>query len=168
MTSGTIPAFLSTWFARLAQHLDARIRPLVPFLLAGLLFTTERRRTAASWFRAADIGREFRRAYTVIGAVGRQTPLLATSVLLEVAAVPDACPDRLVFGLDDTPTARYGPEVEGAGLHHNPTPGPSGQPYVYGHVWVTLARLVRQPCHGTIALPVRAELYVGGKGGARL
>jgi hypothetical protein len=163
MTSWMIPAFLSTWFARLGRHVDARIRPLFPLIFAGLLFTTERRRTAASWFRAAGIGREFRRAYTVIGAVGRQTPLLATSVLLEVAAVPDACPDRLVFGLDDTPTARYGPEVEGAGLHHNPTPGPSGQPYVYGHVWVTLARLVRHPQWGTMALPVRAELYVRKK-----
>jgi hypothetical protein len=163
MTSWTIPAFLSTWFARLAQHVDGRLRPLLPLLLAGLLFTTERRRTAASWFRAAGIAREFRRAYLVIGAVGRQAPLLATQVLCEVATVADACPDRLVFGLDDTPTSRYGPEVEGAGLHHNPTPGPSAQPYVYGHVWVTLARLVRHPCHGTIALPVRAALYVRRK-----
>ena len=47
---------------------------------------------------AAGIGHEFRRAYTVIGAAGRQAPLLATAVLLEVAAVPDARPDRLVFG----------------------------------------------------------------------
>jgi hypothetical protein len=168
MTSWTIPAFLSTWFARLARHLDARIRPLFPLVFAGLLFTADRRRTASSWFRAAGIGHEFRRAYTVIGAVGRQAPLLATAVLLEVAAVPDARPDRLVFGLDDTPTARYGPEVEGAGLHHNPTPGPSGQPYVYGHVWVTLARLVRHPQWGTSALPVRAELYVRKKDVPRL
>jgi hypothetical protein len=71
MTSWTIPAFLSTWFARLAQHVDGRLRPLLPLLLAGLLFTTERQRTAASWFRAAGIAREFRRAYLVIGAVGR-------------------------------------------------------------------------------------------------
>jgi hypothetical protein len=168
MTSWMIPAFLSTCFARLGRHLDARIRPLFPLVFAGLLFTAERRRTAASWFRAAGIDREFRRAYLVIGAVGRQAPLLATSVLLDVAAVPDACPDRLVFGLDDTPTARYGPEVEGAGLHHNPTPGPSGQPYVYGHVWVTLARLVRHPQWGTLALPVRAELYVRKKDVPRL
>jgi hypothetical protein len=27
-----------------------------------------------------------------------------------------------LFALDDTPTPRYGPCVEGAGLHHNPTP----------------------------------------------
>ncbi|HBI43781.1 MAG TPA: transposase, partial [Planctomycetales bacterium] len=29
--------------------------------------------------------------------------------------------DRLLLGIDDTPTQRYGPHVEGAGLHHNPT-----------------------------------------------
>jgi hypothetical protein len=168
MTSWMIPAFLSTWFARLGRDLDVRIRPLFPLVFVGLLFTAERRRTAASWFRAAGIDREFRRAYTVIGAVGRQMPLLATSVLLDVAKLPDACPDRLVFGLDDTPTARYGPEVEGAGLHHNPTPGPSAQPYVYGHVWVTLARLMRHPQWGTLALPVRAELYVRKKDVPRL
>jgi hypothetical protein len=80
--------------------------------------------------------------------------------LLNAAAVADERPDRFVFALDDTPTPRYGPEVEGAGLHHNPTPGPSGQPFVYGHVWVTVARLVRHPRFGTLALPVRAELYV--------
>src|SRR5260370_36301232 len=90
-----------------------------------------------------------------------------TGVLLEVEAVPDARPDRLVFGLDDTPTARYGPEVEGAGLHHNPTPGPSAQPYVYGHVWVTPARLGRHPQGGAVGLAGRAEVYAGQKGVSR-
>ena len=137
-------------------------------VFAGLLFTTERRRTASRWFRAAGIGTEFRRAYAAIAAAGRQAPLLAIPVLLDVAAVPDERPDRLVFAIDDTPTPRYGPEVEGAGLHHNPTPGPSAQPYVYGHVWVTLARLTRHPRFGTIALPVRAELYVRRKDVPRL
>src|SRR5258708_21956921 len=136
MTSWTMPAFLSTWFARLAQYVDARIRPLFPLVFAGLLFTTDRRRTASSWFRAAGIGPEFRRAYTVIGAVGRQAPLLATAVLLEVAAVPDARPDRLVFGLDDTPTARYRPEGGGAGPHPQPAPGAAPPPLAYRPRWV--------------------------------
>jgi hypothetical protein len=33
--------------------------------------------------------------------------------------------ERFLFALDDTPTKRYGPHVEGAGIHHNPTPGPA-------------------------------------------
>jgi hypothetical protein len=29
--------------------------------------------------------------------------------------------DQVLLALDDSPTARYGQKVEGAGLHHNPT-----------------------------------------------
>ena len=32
-------------------------------------------------------------------------------------------PDRLLLVIDDSPTKRYGPKVEGADVHHNPTPG---------------------------------------------
>ena len=71
--------------------------------------------------------------------------------------------ERLLFGLDDTPTKRYGPKVEGAGVHHNPTPGPADQKFLYGHVWVTLAWLVRHPLWGAIGLPLRAWLYVRRK-----
>jgi hypothetical protein len=71
--------------------------------------------------------------------------------------------DRLLFALDDTPTKRYGPHVEGAGVHHNPTPGPAEQQYLYGHVWVTVARVVRHPRWGVIGLPLRACLYVRKK-----
>jgi hypothetical protein len=58
--------------------------------------------------------------------------------------------------------------VEGAGLHHNPTPGPSNQPFLYGHVFVTLAWAVEHPDWGTISLPVRSELYVRKKDVAKL
>ena len=69
----------------------------------------------------------------------------------------------LVFGIDDSPTKRYGPHVEGAGKHHNPTPGPAGSPFLYGHVWVCLARLVRHPLWGAIALPILSHLYIRAK-----
>jgi hypothetical protein len=65
--------------------------------------------------------------------------------------------------IDDTPTQRYGPEVQGAGLHHNPTPGPAGEKFVYGHIWVTLAALAKHSAWGTIALPLKADLYVRRK-----
>jgi hypothetical protein len=45
-------------------------------------------------------------------------------------------------------------------VHHNPTPGPADQEYLYGHVWVTLALTVRHPSWGPIGLPLRAMLYV--------
>ena len=69
----------------------------------------------------------------------------------------------LVFGIDDSPTKRYGPHVEGAGKHHNPTPGPAGSKFLYGHVWVCLARLVRHPLWGAIALPILSHLYIRAK-----
>jgi hypothetical protein len=45
-------------------------------------------------------------------------------------------------------------------VHHNPTPGPAGSPYVYGHVFVVLGLLVNHEAWGTIALPLLARLYV--------
>ena len=72
-------------------------------------------------------------------------------------------PERIVLALDDTLTKRYGPKVEGAGIHHNPTPGPADAKFAYGHVWVTLAWVVRHPTWGTIALPLLSKLYVRAK-----
>ena len=69
----------------------------------------------------------------------------------------------LVFGIDDSPTKRYGPHVKGAGKHHNPTPGPAGSPFLYGHVWVCLDSLVRHPLWGAIALPILSHLYIRAK-----
>ena len=66
----------------------------------------------------------------------------------------------LRVAIDDTPTARYGPCVEGAGIHHNPSPGPAGAKHVYGHVWVTLAALAVHPDWDTIALPLLGSLYI--------
>ena len=68
-----------------------------------------------------------------------------------------------MFAIDDTVTQRYGPCVEGAGVHRNPTPGPAAQDWVYGHVWVTLAWVIRHSLWGAIALPVRTALYVRQK-----
>ena len=47
--------------------------------------------------------------------------------------------------------------------HHNPTPGPAGSPFLYGHVWVCLARLVRHSLWGAIALPILSHLYIRAK-----
>jgi hypothetical protein len=56
--------------------------------------------------------------------VGRKTKPLATRLLLLLLRrLPTG--DRILMALDDTPTKRYGPKVQGAGIHHNPTPGPA-------------------------------------------
>jgi hypothetical protein len=64
------------------------------------------------------------------------------------------------LAIDDTPTARYGPQVVGAGVHRDPTPGPSGNKHLYGHIWVMLSWVVRHPSWGPIGLPIRSLMYI--------
>jgi hypothetical protein len=159
-----LPALLSSWFQRLSCSLDRRTHDRFWSIFFGLFLTRERRRTASSWFRAGGIGEDFRRAYETIGSVGRRAVPMATSLFLQVEqSVATQDEDRWVYAIDDTPCKRYGPSVEGAGIHHNPTPGPTGEKFFYGHVFVTVARLVVHSDWGTIALPLRAELYVRQK-----
>ena len=110
-------------------------------------------------------GRDYKRYYYLLGSVGRKALAIAGAllrILLKRLAGHDPG-TPLVFGIDDSPTKRYGPHVEGAGKHHNPTPGPAGSKFLYGHVWVCLARLVRHPLWGAIALPILSHLYIRAK-----
>jgi len=152
-----LPALLATCFARLAARLDLRCARRLPRLLCGLLLARGRR-TCTAWFRAAGITDEFRRAYTAVWACGRHARSLAHALLPTIDPVLAGA--RLLLAIDDTPTARWGPCIEGAGLHHNPNPGPAGEKFVYGHNWVTLAALAKHPQRGTIALPLWNQLYV--------
>ncbi len=153
--------WLSAVFHRLARWLDRRTALRLPLLLLGILLATGRR-TATSWFRAAGIADDFRAAYHTLFAVGRRTEQLAiTAWLTARPCLIRNC--RLVLAIDDTPTPRYGRKVQGAGLHHNPTPGPAGEKFVYGHLWVLLTGLAKHPSWGTLALPLRASLYVRRK-----
>src|SRR5215216_2240124 len=154
MSLWTMPASLSALVGGLAAFLDPRTRDRFWSVFFGLLLCREKRRTAAAWFRAAGIGSDFRRAYDLLGAVGRRVGSLSRVLLRATGRVAEAAGGRAVFALDDTVTRRYGPRVEGAGIHRNPTPGPAAQTWVYGHVWVTLARVVRHPLWGAIGLPV--------------
>ena len=117
------------------------------------------RRTVACWLRVAELGDDYQGYYYFLGSLGRNVKSVAATLLR--LAVSVICPgERLLFAIDDTPTKRYGKHVEGAGFHHNPTPGPAEQKYLYGHVWVTLAWVVRHASWGTIGLPLLAFLYV--------
>jgi hypothetical protein len=143
----------------LACFLDRRHDDLLDPLFLGMLFARGRR-TVTSWFRAGGIADDFRRGYTLLGTIGRSKIDPFATVLFSQLRRDIAPGERWLFALDDTPTARYGPCVEGAGIHHNPTPGPAGEKHVYGHVWVTLAWLVRHPCWHVRALPLLAEMYI--------
>jgi hypothetical protein len=66
MTFSHLPAFLATCFTHLATALDARTALRLPLLLAGMLCAGGRR-TCTAWFRAADIGDDFRNACVTRG-----------------------------------------------------------------------------------------------------
>lgn len=143
----------------LTSCLDKRHAELLEPLFVGQLLA-DGRRTATTWFRAGGIAEEFRRGYTLLGTLGRsKAPTFAGLLFRRLRDTIDPGPHWLLV-LDDSPTQRYGPCVEGAGLHHNPTPGPAGQRFLYGHIWVTLGWVVRHPLWHTLALPLLADLYI--------
>jgi hypothetical protein len=152
------PEEWSEWSELLAAVLHGRNRWRLPVLLVGILFA-HGRRTVTTWLRAAEVSADYQDYYYFLAALGRKTNLVATRLLaLILRTLP--LPDRLLAVIDDTPTKRYGPMVEGADIHRNPTPGPADQKYLYGHIWVTLSLAVRHPLYGSLALPLLALLYV--------
>ena len=133
MVEWPLPPEAALGVAQLAAPLHARHAWRLLPLLRGLLFA-KGRRTVAAWLRAAGLGQDYKRYYYFLAALGRKAHCVAALLLRRVADVV-APGERILLGLDDTPTKRYGPHVEGAGIHHNPSPGPAGQKFLYGHVW---------------------------------
>jgi hypothetical protein len=150
------------WFARLASALDRRSASRLALLFLGAVLARGRR-TVTSWIRAAGLSDQFRPCYTAVAAAGKKAGTIAAYLVLAAVKPLVGGAERLTVALDDTPTKRFGPHVQGAGVHHNPTPGPAGSPYVYGHVFVVLGLLVTHPAWGVIALPLLARLYVRKK-----
>jgi hypothetical protein len=150
------------WFSRLASALDCRSAPRLARLFLGAVLARGRR-TVTTWIRVAKLSDRFQSCYTAVAAAGKRADRIARRLLTEVVSPLFKGAERLTLALDDTPTKRYGPHVQGAGVHHNPAPGPAGSPYVYGHVFVVLAVLVTHPAWGVIALPLLARLYVRKK-----
>ena len=149
------------WVAWLKPAMHSRTQWRLPLVLLGLLFARGRR-TVTAWLRAQGIATEYDDYYYFLASLGRKIEPLATALFLQLLKrLPIG--ERVLLALDDSPTARYGPKVEGAGLHHNPTSGPDDHKFLYGHVWVTLALILRHPVWGTIGLPLRALMYVKQK-----
>ena len=147
--------------------MDRRIAFRLSIIVAGMLLG-DGRRTASAWFVAAGVQDDWDRFYDCLISVGRTSGKLATAVLgLVVQKFAPGLGDRILLGMDDSPTSRYGRHVEGAGVHHNPTPGPADGEWLYGHrpplrggARVALAPLATHPLWGVIALPLRSMLYV--------
>jgi hypothetical protein len=159
MTSSHPVAVTCQWFSQLARPLDRRSAPRLALLFLGALLARGRR-TVTTWIRAAGLSDRFQSCYIALAAAGKKADSIAARLVIEAVKPLIKGAGRLTLALDDTPTKRYGPHVQGAGIHHNPTPGPAGSPYVYGHVFVVLALLVAHPAWGVVALPLLARLYV--------
>lgn len=142
----------------LAEVLHGRSRWRFSVLLLGAIFAGGRR-VVASWIRAAGVSDDFQDFYFFLQSVGRKWRDLGGRLLVLVLPILKD-QQRVLLAIDDSPTKRYGPKVQGAGTHHDPTPGPSGNAFCYGHVWVTLAVIVRHCRWGTIGLPICSWLYV--------
>ena len=117
------PEQWSEWSDWLAAGLHARNRWRLPILLTGMLFASGRR-TVTTWLRAAGVSGDYQDYYYLLTSVGRNSKKIASQVVL-LALDTLSLPERLLLVIDDSPTKRYGPHVEGADVHHNPTPGPA-------------------------------------------
>ncbi len=116
---------IQTAVSVLQAVMDRRIAFRLAIVVAGMLLADDRR-TASAWFVAAGVQDDWDRFYDCLISVGRTSGKLATAVLgLVVQKFAPGLGDRIVLGMDDSPTSRYGRHVEGAGVHHNPTPGPA-------------------------------------------
>src|SRR2546430_2671398 len=145
MVVWNLPAEWTPWIAVLAQHLHGRLAWRLAPLLLGVVFA-KGRRTVASWLRAAGVGADFPSYYYLLRRVGKAAEGKAASLLRLLLRTIDL-DDRLLFALDDTPTRRYGPEVQGAGIHHGPAArgqGQRGRPAPYGPHKLSLAKRAGQ------------------------
>ena len=111
---------------QLAAMLPTKTKPFFMSLILGALLAIARRRTVTQWLRAAQISDDYRLAFyhmPTIGCNGDEIFNALHKIVLERLGPVIATASKIRFVLDDSPTKRYGRKIEGAGYHHNPTPG---------------------------------------------
>lgn len=155
------PTDWQQWVDWLAAGLHGRSRWRLSVVVMGIVFARGRR-TVTTWLRAVGILDDYADYYYFLQPLGRKARALAARLLMVLLARLETGP-CLLFAVDDSPTKRYGPKVQGAGIHHNPTPGPADQKFVYGHIWVTFSLVLRHPMWHTIGLPLLGLMYVRAK-----
>ena len=164
MAAWTLPNRIADWCEILTTALDRRSRKYFLTIILGMLLASGRR-TVSCWLRAAGVTDDWQDHYCFLQTLGRSAKRVATELLhLAVKQIPVSQVGEFIkLALDDSPMKRYGPKVELAGTHHNPTPGSSGSEFLYGHVWVTISWMVTHPQWGCIGMPLLALMYVRQK-----
>jgi hypothetical protein len=155
------------WIAALGNVLHKRSAWRLSVIIIGIIFA-KGRKTITSWFRAAGISQRYKAFYYFIGSVGRKTEIIATVLFEIMLSLIYKKQQRILMAIDDGPTKRYGPKVQGAGIHRNPTTTPDGAKFIYGHLWVTICAVVRHKLWATEGLPLLAKMYVRAKDIAKL
>jgi hypothetical protein len=109
MSLATLPATWQGWIAALQAPLHERLAWRLEPLMLGVVMA-KGRRTITSWLRAAGLRAGWEDYYYFLAAVGGVCEFMAA--LLVRLLVRQLRPEGpLVFGIDDTPTKRYGPKV---------------------------------------------------------
>lgn len=162
LTKWIFPGYWQVMVIALCSVLHQRSAWRLVMIFTAMLFA-KGRKTITSWFRAADINRCYKAYYYFIGSLAKKTENIATKLFEIMIRGIHKNTNTVLAAIDDSHTPRYGPKVQGAGIHRNPTPTPDGRKFVYGHVWVTLSAIVRHKNFGTIGLPLLARMYVKAK-----
>jgi hypothetical protein len=162
LTKWIFPDYWQVMVITLSSALHQRSAWRLIIIFTAMLFARGRK-TITSWLRAAGISRCYKAYYYFIGSLAQKTENIATELFEIMIRRIYKNANTVLAAIDDSPTARYGPKVAGAGIHRNPTPMPDGRKFVYGHIWVTLSAIARHKNFGTIGLPLLARMYVKAK-----
>ena len=113
------------------------------------------RRTASRRFQAAGVADDWDRFYDLLRMIGSMCEVLLVPLLREIVKRFDPGPtERWKRAIDESPTRRIGRHVEGANVHHHPTPGQAEGPWIFEYNWVCLALLTQHSNCSMIALPL--------------
>lgn len=154
-----LPESWQVMLAALCGVLHQRSAWRLAVIFAGIIFA-KGRKTITSWLRAAGISQQYQGFYYFIGSIGGKTEIVATVLFEIMIGLIYKKRQRVLMAIDDGPTKRYGPKVQGAGIHRNPTTTPDGAKFIYGHLWVTISVVVRHKLWATVGLPFLAKMYV--------
>jgi hypothetical protein len=147
------------WIEKLSENLHERSRWRLKVILLGIIWA-QGLMTVTSWLRGAGVGIGYQEYYYFLSALGKITPTIGTALFSIILSYLLQGTDKIVAAIDDTPTRRFGPKVEGAGLHHDSSSKPTDQTLLYGHLWVTIGLLMHHSRFGTIALNLLSKLYI--------
>ncbi len=121
MTSSHQDATSCQWFSRLASALDRRSALRLVQLFLGVVLARGRR-IVTSWIRAAGLRRRYQPCCTTVAAASKQADNIAARLVYEAVKPLVAGKTWLTMALEDTPTQRYGPQVQGPVIHHTRHP----------------------------------------------